>query len=135
MKSKKRILITVMILLSVYFIFVEIFIYMNLKSYGYGLKELPKTTLVYFHLSNGFTVRTEENYTVFIGRHSYIYDDVLHEKGYYASEQMGMDHFYRIEGKEYSGDNVHEFCISDTNDWCHWFRVYHMSSKRKIEDL
>ncbi|SEL50723.1 hypothetical protein SAMN02910353_02767 [Ruminococcus sp. YRD2003] len=135
MKAKriKRILIISLTVLAFLLILVEYFIYENLKSYGYGVKELPETTLVYLHLSDGFTVSTEENHSVFIGRHSYIYDDLLQKKGYYKSDQMGLVYSYRKEGKDYKADNVHEFHITASNDWCHWFRVYDMSGGYKIE--
>ena len=134
-KRIKRILIISLIVLAFLFIFVEYFIYKNLKSYGYGVKELPQTTLVYLHLSDGFTVSTEGNHSVFIGGHSYIYDDLLLKKDYYKSDQMGLVYSYRKEGKNYQADNVHEFQIIAFNDWCHWFRVYGMSGGYKIEDF
>lgn len=134
-KKVKRILIIILIVLAILFILVEFFIYKNLKSYGYGVKELPKTTLVYLHLSDGFTVDTEGNHSVFIGRHSYIYDDLLQKKGYYKSDQMGLVYSYRKEGKNYNANNVHEFYITASNDWCHWFRLYGIGGGYKIEDF
>ncbi|MBR1593050.1 MAG: hypothetical protein IJ666_08620 [Ruminococcus sp.] len=137
MKSKglKKFLSAVLIIFIFFFIISEIFIYKYLKSYGYGTKELPKTTLVYFQLSKGFTVDEEENYSVFIGRHSYIYDDFLNKKGYYKSDQMGLVYSYREENKSYSSDNIHAFSITASNDWCHWFRVYRIGGGYKIEDF
>lgn len=131
----KKVILTLIILFSIFFIATELFIMKYLKEYGYGIKQLPKTTLVYFHLSKGFTVSTEGKHSIFIGRDSYIYDDFLQKKGYYKSDQMGLVYAYRKEGKDYSADNVHEFHITASNDWCHWFRVYGIGGGYKIEDF
>ena len=135
MKKTKKILICIMAIISVLFIIVEFSIYTNLRAYGYGLSELPKTTLVYLRISKGFTVSTDERCSTFIGRHSYIYDDLFKEKGYYEYDQMGMDYFYRKDDKVYSSDNRYEFCVMLTDDWCHWFRVYKIDADYKIENF
>jgi len=123
----KKIILVLFILVAVFFVGTELCIMKYLKEYGYGIKELPQTTMVYFNLSKGFTVeRTDDNHSVFIGRSNYIYDKVFDRKGYYESDRMGLDGFYskKGEGRE---DNYHDFSIVSSNDWCHWFRVYEIS--------
>ncbi len=63
----KKIILVLFILLGVFFVGTELCIMKYLKEYGYGIKELPQTTMVYFHLSKGFTVeRADDNHSVFL---------------------------------------------------------------------
>ena len=136
MKAKKirKISFVLLLLFTVFFLFSEISIYRNLKRYGYGMNELPETTLVYFHISKGFTVENDNQNSVFIGRHSYIYEDVFDNKGYYEADRMGLDGFYQKKDEE-NNNHVFDFCITSTRDWCHWFRVYRLSDGYTIEDF
>ena len=79
MKSKplKKLLMIIAVIIAAFFVLTEACIYYYLKSYGYGIKELPQTTLVYFHLSKGFSVGKGG---AFIGRHSHKFYDELFEK-------------------------------------------------------
>lgn len=134
MRKIKKIFVVLLILFVVFFIGTELCIMKYLKEYGYGIKELPQTTLVYFHMSKGFTVeRIDDSHTVFIGRSDYIYDKVFDKKGYFESDMMGMDIFYSKKG-EYKEDNHYDFSIFLSDDWCHWFRIYEIG-KYTIEDF
>ena len=83
-----------LIVLVIFFIITEGCIYRYLKLYGYGIDELLGTTLVYFHLSQGFTVNSWDEHSVFIGRHDYIYDEMFEKNGYYQVDRMGEVGFY-----------------------------------------
>ena len=134
MKAKplKKLLIIIAAIIAVFFVSTEACIYYYLKSYSYGFKELPQTTLVYFHLSKGFSVG---NGGAFIGRHSFkFYDELFEEKGYYKSDQMGLVLYYKkTENK--NEDYHHDFDLLCSNEWCHWFRVYELSDNMRIEDF
>lgn len=108
-------------------------VYSNLKEYGYGIKELPETLAVYFHLSEGFTVEEQEDgMSVFIGNEDLqYYSDIISKYGY-KEERSGNDAFYK---KEDSQGNNEQFVIGATEDWCHWFRVYTIDNDYKIEDF
>lgn len=136
MKRKKiKISLLVLLALCVYFIiFTEINMLTYLKRYGYGTKELLQTTLVYLHLSEGFTVHNEGEYSVFIGRHSYIYDNVFGREGYYEADRMGNAGFYNKKDNAEENRNF-DFQVISTGDWCHWFRVYKLSGGYTIEDF
>lgn len=134
----KKIKISLLVLISfcvIFIVFTEINIATYLKRYGYGTKELPQATLVYFHLSEGFTVENDGEYSVFIGSHSYIYDYVFGEKGYYEADRMGNAGFYSKKDEKKGNDDTFDFSIISTGDWCHWFRVYELSGGYKIEDF
>lgn len=134
MRKIKKIFVVLLILSVVFFIGTELCIMKYLKKYGYGIKELPQTTLVYFHMSKGFTVeRVDDSHTFFIGRSDYIYDKVFDKKGYFESDMMGTDIFYSKKG-EYKEDNHYDFSIYLSDDWCHWFRVYEIG-RYTIEDF
>ena len=130
-KRIKKPIIAIAILIAAFFILTECCIYYYLKSYGYGIKELPQTTLVYFHLSKGFSVGDSGD---FIGRHSDIYVELFEENGYFMSEQQGLvKYFKKAENK--NDDYHHDFDLFYSYDWCHWFRVYDLGGDRKIEDF
>ncbi len=132
----KKVILTLIILFSIFFIATELCIMKYLKEYGYGIKELPQTTMVYFRLSNGFTVgQTEKGANIFIGRSDYIYDEVFEKKGYYEADRMGLDGFYNKVGEIKENDYTFDFWISSTNDWCHWFRIYYISKNYPIENF
>lgn len=137
MKRKKiKITILVVLALCVYFIlFTELNILTYLKRYGYGTKELPQTTLVYLHLSEGFTVDNDGEYSTFIGSHSYIYDYVFGKKGYYEADRAGLAGFYDKKAGTKENDDANDFFIISTGDWCHWFRIYELSGGYTIEDF
>ncbi|WP_028510076.1 hypothetical protein [Ruminococcus sp. NK3A76] len=128
----KKALTATAILIALFFVLTEACILYYLKSYGYGIKELPQTTLVYFHLSEGFSVDDSGR---FIGRHSYsFYNELFEEKGYYKSDQMGLDLFYKKTGNK-NDDHHHDFVLSCCNEWCHWFRLYDLTDDMRIEDF
>lgn len=135
-KSKKNLIIKIIIIVFIllfmaYFIVTLININHYLNKYGYSIKELPKTVAVYFHLSKGFTVeQNEDGSSIFIGRHYYIYDDVLNKKGYYESDRLGLLVVYTKNGTKESS----KLNLLSTDDWCHWFRIYKMDGA-KIEDF
>ena len=126
-----------LIVLVIFFIITEGCIYSYLKLYGYGIDELLGTTLVYFHLSQGFTVNSSDEHSVFIGRHNYIYDEMFEENGYYQADRMGEVGFYNkaVEGEEKKWVQPFDFNIISTSNWCHWFRVYELRGEYKIEDF
>lgn len=127
----RKVIIVIIFLLFAYFIFTLIGINHYLNEYGYGIRELPKTVAVYFHLSKGFTVNQDEDGSyIFIGRHDYIYDEVLKKKGYYESDRLGLSGIYTKNGDE-AEPNLY---VLSTTDWCHWFRIYIMDGG-KIEDF
>ena len=127
----KKVLFVGVLLFFAYFIITLISINHYLNEYGYGFKEHTKTVAVYFHLSKGFTVEQNKNgKSVFIGRHNYIYDDILKKKGYYESDRYG---FSRIYTKIGDGEQSKLYLLS-TNYWCHWFRIYELDGA-KIEDF
>lgn len=130
--SRKNIIIIIAILLFLaYFVFTLININHYLNEYGYTIKELPKTVAVYFHLSKGFTVKqTRDNKYVFIGRHDYIYNNVLKKKGYYEHDRAGDMAIYTKN----NDDGQSTLSILNSSDWCHWFRVYKITGG-KIEDF
>lgn len=135
-KLKISLLVFFILLLCVnFFIFTEIKIMTYLNEYGYGEDKLLQTTLVYFHLSNGFTVEENEEYSDFIGRHSDIYEDVVAKKGYYEADRMGNTAFYNKKGETKTNERTFDFSIFSTGDWCHWFRVYSITDGYKIEDF
>lgn len=129
----KKIVLIILSLFVLFFVATEMCILKYLKEYGYGISKLPETTLVYFHLSNGFTVNcNNKDNSIFIGRHDYIYDDIFSENGYSATDEI----FFR-KGFYYKNDNnsSDSFWCYLTDDWCHWFRVYELSPTYKIEDF
>jgi len=133
MKKAKKIILVFLIMFALFFVYTEIMIYSYLKDYGYGFKELPQATLVYFHLSDGFTVDTTEHGSIFIGAHDYIYDEVFLWGGYIKSDGMGMSTYYNRLGNENTSGS--DLGVLSTNDWCHWFRVYEIHGSKKIEDF
>ena len=137
MKSKKlkKFVLTLIVLFSLFFIATEVCIMKYLKEYGYGIKELPQTTLVYFRLSNGFTVGETDSQTVFIGRSDYIYDKLFEKNGYYESDRMAMDGFYSKIGEIKENNHTYDFRIYLSDDWCHWFRIYYIGKKYPIESF
>lgn len=135
MTKIKKIIIIILILFAVFFTTTELFIMKYLTKYGYGIKKLPQTTLVYFHMSNGFTVDSDEKRNVFIGRSDYIYDKVFEKKGYYEADGMGLDIFYNKKGEVKENNHTFDLHLGLTDDWCHWFRIYTISQSYTIEDF
>lgn len=126
---KRKIIFSILSILAILIIFITVSIcniMKKLDEYGLGKDKLPQTLAVYFHLSNGFTVEENDNGTLFIGRHDYIYTDIMRKNGYVLIEQLGNGYWYENEEK----NNV---CIVADHKWCHWFRVYGFSGK--IEDF
>ena len=131
MKKKKIFIVIIAVIFLVYFIFTLISINHYLNKYGYSVRELPKTIAVYFHLSKGFTVeQTEDGKSTFIGRSNYIYDNVLKKKGYYESDRHGESGIYT---KNENG-KLYRLNLLNSNNWCHWFRIYILDGG-KIEDF
>lgn len=133
----KKIVLVILSLFFVFFVTTELCILKYLKKYGYGIGKLPETTLVYFHLSNGFTVRcNSKDNSIFIGRHDYIYGDIFSENGYSLYDPTG-ESFYGKSFHYNKNDNnsSDSFCCCLTDDWCHWFRIYELSPGYKIEDF
>lgn len=127
----KKALTATAILIALFFVLTEACILYYLKSYGYGIKELPQTTLVYFHLSEGFSVGDSG---CFIGRHSDIYTELIEDKGYYCSDQMGLVKYFKMDENK-NEDYHHDIVITYTDDWCPWFRVYYFDDNVRIEDF
>lgn len=116
------IILSILLILITFMIFTICNIIQKLDEYGLGKDKLPQTLAVYFHLSKGFTIDEGTKGTVFIGRHNYIYTDIMKKNGYSLSEQLGNGYWY--ENKE---KNV--VTIVAENEWCHWFRLYSFSEK------
>ena len=129
----KKIVLIIVSLFLVFFVATELFILKYLKEYGYGIRKLPETTLVYFHLIDGVTVfcNSKDN-SIVIGRHDYIYDDIFSEKGYSCTEEIFFEKAFRYENDNNSGDS---FWCYLTDKWCHWFRIYELSPGYRIEDF
>lgn len=107
-------------------------VYKYLTEYGYGIKELPKTAAVYFNISKGFTVKENDDYTIFIGNHDYIYKDLFAKKGYYEADRLGLVGLYNKSGID---TDPKDFSVFSTDDWCHWFRIYRITGDITIEDF
>lgn len=100
-----------------------------LKEYGYDNSKLLDTYCVYLGLEKGFTVELNDGYTTFIGTDdTEVYEKALKKKGYNQVEQMGTDYFFENDKKE-------KIVIGATDKWCHWFRVFILDGKYKIEDF
>lgn len=93
-KVLKYILIISLILVIAFVLLNEYCMLGYLESYGFGIKELPRTNLVFLGISKGFTVSSDEDWTTFIGRHDYIYEDLMEKNGYYECDRMGDAGFY-----------------------------------------
>ena len=128
MKKKIAAIAEMLIILSVVFISIsEVNIYMSLKEYGYGKDELLDASLVYYNLSDGFTVEEDGDNSTFIGNHYYIYDPILMLDGYEKADQAGNVYIYE--------NGEQEVNIIATDDWNHWFRVYKLDNGVTIEEL
>ncbi|MBR1764525.1 MAG: hypothetical protein IJ746_03940 [Ruminococcus sp.] len=134
MKIIKRVLIVLAVGLLAFLLLTEVCIYTYLREYGYGMKELPRTTLVYFHLNNGFTVKEKNGESTFIGRNAIIYEDMLEDRGYKKVDQMGIDLFYK-KGDASDDGRRYDFNLVIGNEGCHWFRLYYLSNGYTIEEL
>lgn len=127
---KKKIIVGCCIVLSlsaVIFLLIESSMLYYLKSYGYGFNELYEASKVYYTNCDGITIDSKENYSIFIGTHDYIYDEIVARKGFVLSDQMGECRIY-----ENGEDKLN---IIATNSWCYWFRIYHISKGYNIEDF
>lgn len=140
-KNSKRIIkrtaIALPLIFAAFLILSSAAILYYLNEYGYGIEEYPKTLAVYLRLSKGFTVSDNNDNAVggeslFIGRSDYIYDEVLEKNGWYQTDQMGNLLFYSTADNT-DNENESRIVITLTGDWCHWFRVYAVSSG-DIED-
>ncbi|MEE1042334.1 MAG: hypothetical protein UH854_00050 [Clostridia bacterium] len=135
MKTIKKIVACILIVLVLYSTITIAGIYKYLKEYGYSAYALPQTLAVYFGLSNGFTVYEipDSETSVFIGRHDdYIYKEIFEEHGYYEADRMGLLGLYN---KTNVMTDEKDFSVMSRNEWCHWFRIYSISDGYKIEDF
>ena len=128
------------IIFGVCFVIFEIQIYKCLKEYGYGINQLPKTSLVYFGIINGFTVSSDGDQSKFIGRSDSSilgslfedYNDIFEKHGYRLKDRLGSGFAYCKKG---SNDDQAAFYFVKQRVWCRWFRVYSLSHGYKIEDF
>ena len=134
-KVLKYILVISLIMVIAFVLLNEYCMLGYLESYGFGIKELPRTNLVFLGISKGFTVSSDEDWTTFIGRHDYIYEDLMEKNGYYECDRMGEAGFYSKISEERTNEFDHDFCIVSQNDWCFWFRVYSINNGYRIEDF
>lgn len=112
-------------------LFVEGSILRALVDCGYGMAELPKTTLVYLKISKGFTTdkSAEDGMIEFIGSSKDNYEELFEKKGYRRMYSLdGMDHYGEKDGEDY------DFAVSCTEKNS-WFAVYRISEDYPIEDL
>lgn len=117
--------------LAVAFVFIEGCIAKALFDNGYGLEELSGTSMVFFHISKGYTVDTTDGgkMSVFIGRSKNTYREYFADKGYKS--------IYEYDGVTYYGKNGKEsdFGFKETDVSCFWFTVYEISSDYPIESF
>lgn len=101
----------------------------NEKNYYINYPFVNCFYCVYLGLEKGFTATSNDGYTTFIGTEdTEVYEKALKKKGYNQVEQMGTDYFFENDKKE-------EVVIGATDKWCHWFRVFTLDGKHKIEDF
>ncbi|WP_139199745.1 hypothetical protein [Ruminococcus albus] len=112
-------------------LFVEGSILRALVECGYGMAELPKTTLVFLKISKGFTPdgHAEDGMVEFIGSSKDTYEEYFDKKGYRRMYSLdGVDHYGKTDGDDY------DFAISCTEKNS-WFAVYKISEDYPIEDF
>lgn len=134
MKKLKRLISCIVVLLILYLAVSVGGICKYLNEYGYSISLLPQTLAVHFGISDGFTVYTnpDNDTSIFIGDHYYIYEDLFKKYGYYECERLGLVGLYNKTGDR--KDTV-DFSICSQNEWCHWFRIYSITDGYKIEDF
>lgn len=127
--EKKRIFGVVFAVILMVVLFVEGSILRELVNCGYGLAELPKTTMVFLKMNKGFTVsnRSEDGKIEFIGSSKDNYGDYFSKKGYHL--------VYDMDGVKYYGkgeDSDFGIAVKEKNSW---FAVYKISEDHPIEDI
>lgn len=137
LKKKKDGLVLFIAIIVIIVIFIGVNaaeMYSNLKTYGYGVKELPQTLAVYFRLSDGFTVEEgEDGESVFIGnKNPDFYSDFFSKLGYKEVDRMGKTIFCKKDDKQ---EESSDFVIEITDDSCNWFGIYTINNDYKIEDF
>lgn len=127
--ENKRVLGVVLAVILMAVLFIEGSILRELINCGYGLAELPKTTMVFLHISSGFTTdkRPEDEQIEFIGRSRDFYDEYFEKKGYHKVYDLdGVDYYGKGEDSDFGikavGKNK-------------WFAVYKISEDHPIEDF
>lgn len=129
MMDNKRIAGVIFAVILMAVLFVEGSILRALVDCGYGMAELPKTTLVFLGISKGFTTddSTEDDMSVFIGSSKDIYGEYFEKKDYHK--------VYDLDGVDYYGKGEDsDFGISCTEKNT-WFGVYKISEDHPIEDF
>lgn len=127
--EKKRIVGVVFAVILMIVLFVEGSILRALVDCGYGMSELPKTTLVFLKISKGFTTdRSPRDEKIeFIGSSKDNYSEYFKKKGYHL--------VYDMDGVKYYGkgdDSDFGIAVEEKN---RWFAVYKISEDHPIEDL
>lgn len=131
MMDNKRIAGVIFAVILMAVLFVEGSILRALVDCGYGMAELPKTTLVFLGISKGFTTddSTEDDMSVFIGSSKDIYGEYFEKKGYRRVYDLdGVDHYSKKDGEDYD----FAFSCTEKNTW---FGVYKISEDHPIEDF
>ena len=108
--------------------------YRYLKEHGYGKSEIPKVLAVYYHLSDGFTLKSsKDGSSEFIGNaDSTYYEDSWKPSEYKYSDRLGRTIFYVAKDKK---TKPQKFEIDLTEDSCHWFAIYQMDHGQTIEKV
>ena len=136
MKVVKKILVVFVIILVVslgWVGYVSSASYRYLKEYGYGTGEIPKVLAVYFHLSDGYTVKKEKDgQSLFIGNaDSSYYEESWNPKCYQCVDREGQELFFETK---VGAPKPEKFEISTTEKSCHWFGIYLMTNGQTVEN-
>ncbi|MCR5736083.1 MAG: hypothetical protein K6G64_00365 [Eubacterium sp.] len=140
MKLVKKIMRKIMLVLEIALVivlawsaYVSCASYHYLKEYGYGKGEIPKVLAVYYHLSDGFTLKSnKDGSSEFIGNADFsYYQDTWKPKRYQCVDREGQDLFFETK---VGTPKPKQFEISTTKKSCHWFGIYLMSNGQTIEN-
>lgn len=133
--TRKNIATLIVLVVVAAFLFIEGSIAKALLDYGYGLGELPKASLVYFHISKGSTVKTSSDgkTSIFIGTSKNKYGEYFADKSYKKIYEYGGTVYYgREDGKD---DRDSDFGLKATDKSCVWFTIYEISADYPIESF